>query len=86
MSKRLLSLLAFIAVVGTSFYVGYSIETFRNDTFLEVFEELRDNHFSQPTDEQLWQGAIDGMIDSLDDPYTSFFPPTESSSLTDQLE
>lgn len=44
-----------------------------DSTFDEVMQDLIDNHFSSPTKEELWQGALEGMITTLDDPHTSYF-------------
>ena len=51
-----------------------------DDVILEVMEELLNNHFSQPTEAQLLQGALDGMIESLDDPFTTYFDLEEYES------
>ncbi len=86
MQKRIVNLIAFIIVIGSSFYLGTFMGTNQTVTednesaaFLEVMNELIDNHFSQPGEEALWEGAIDGMIDALDDPYTSYFDYEEYS-------
>jgi carboxyl-terminal processing protease len=60
----------------------------RNDDFVlgtdqalyEVMEELLDNHVSQPEREDLIFGAIEGMIATLDDPYTSYFDLEEAEA------
>jgi len=44
-----------------------------HDVFLEVMNLLMNDHFSQPTEADLLQGALDGMIASLDDPFTSYY-------------
>ena len=41
------------------------------DTFNEVLGELIENHYSAPMIDELWEGALNGMIDdilSLEDP------------------
>ena len=43
------------------------------DTFNEVLGELIENHYSAPMIDELWEGALNGMIDTLDDPFTSYF-------------
>lgn len=53
---------------------------FTNGLFLEVLEILETNHFSEPSKELLIQGAIEGMIDVLDDPYTSYFDSSRVES------
>ena len=83
MNNRLVAVLAFITAIGASYFVGY---TMNDDTtgytgstevtdavLLEVMDELINNHFSQPTEEQLLEGAVLGMIESLDDPHTTYF-------------
>ncbi len=78
MQKRGLSIIAFIIVVGSSFYLGTFvnrdvINNEPNAVFDEVMKQLEDNHYTQPLSEDLWQGAIDGMLASVNDPYTSYF-------------
>lgn len=41
--------------------------------FFEVMSELLKSHYTNPVEVDLWEGAIEGMIDSLDDPYTTYF-------------
>ena len=53
--------------------VPYLSQGYDNALFDEVFDELYNNHYSQPSEAQLWKGAIQGMIDSLDDPFTNYF-------------
>lgn len=78
MQKRTLSLITFVLVVAASFYLGTfvnstSASTEVNATFNEVLNLLTENHYTQPEEEELWDAAIDGMIDSLGDPYTTYF-------------
>ncbi|AIO18792.1 Carboxy-terminal processing protease CtpB precursor [Candidatus Izimaplasma bacterium HR1] len=76
MQKRIVSIVAFILVVAASFYLGTFVNTPSGETnlvFDEVMNQLLDNHYTKPTEEELWQGAIDGILDSVDDPYTSYF-------------
>ena len=47
--------------------------------FFEVMSELLNNHYTEPMQTDLWQGAIEGMINSLDDPYTTYFDLEEYS-------
>jgi carboxyl-terminal processing protease len=53
---------------------------FTNGLFLEVMEILESNHYSEPSKELLIQGAIEGMIDVLDDPFTSYFDSSQVES------
>ena len=53
---------------------------FTDGLFLEVLEMLESNHFSQPSKEVLIEGAIEGMINVLDDPFTSYFDSSQVES------
>ncbi len=86
MSKNLVIILSFVTAIIASYFVGtLSIETnptgeITNAVFIEVMDELIENHYSQPTEDELLQGAIDGMITSLDDPFTTYFDYEEAMS------
>lgn len=54
-------------------------------TVLEVMEYLRQSHISHPQAETLVNGAIQGMIDTLEDPYTAYLTEEELKQLTDDL-
>ncbi len=56
-----------------------------NDLFNEVFDQLRTNHYLQPDDETLWFNAIQGMIDGLEDPYTTYFSQAEFEAFQNTL-
>lgn len=87
-------IVSFIAIV--TFSVGYLVRDFdiipvsiagnqcgvlaSDRAFFEVLDELAENHYSQPTREQLIEGAVEGMIASLDDPYTSYFDLEEAEA------
>ena len=81
MGKRLVALLALAAVGVAGFFAGqmtvdtgYMGSTELTDAvLLEVMDELMMNHFTQPTEEALLEGAIQGIIESLDDPHTTYF-------------
>ena len=53
--------------------------------FFEVFEHLRTNHYLQPDSEELWFNAIQGMINGLDDPYTTYFSQAEFEAFQNSL-
>jgi carboxyl-terminal processing protease len=52
----------------------------------EVRSILEQYHLSDPGEEALNEGAIDGMIDSLNDPYTEYFTDEEWKSFSSSLE
>ena len=61
------------------------VESYDQETFNEVFGHLLDNHYSQPTLDQLWEGAIQGLITSLEDPYTQYLSAAEYQAFQDSL-
>ena len=83
MQRKAVSLLGFIIVVAASFYLGTYVNMptgSTNDAFDEVMQEITDNHYTQPDEEELWQGAIEGMLESLNDPFSSYFDRDEYDS------
>ncbi len=55
--------------------------------FWDVWEDLSAQYYKQPVDERvLFYGALRGMADALEDPYTSFFEPVEATEFSDSLE
>jgi carboxyl-terminal processing protease len=55
--------------------------------FWEAWKIVHDEYVDQPVDDTvLMQGAIQGMLDSLGDPYTSYMDPTTYFQLDSQLE
>lgn len=74
-----------------AFSAGFVVRDLRYDipdadkAFLQVLDELMENHYSQPTREELLTGAIDGMILSLNDPFSSYFDLEEAESFSQNL-
>lgn len=92
--NRLIGVVAFVVAMMASFYSGFlyrgvddPVTTGEVDErIVEVMEQLKENHFSRPTEEDLVQGAIDGMIASLDDPFTSYFSASEQEEYNQGFE
>lgn len=55
-------------------------------TIFEVFEYLKENHINHPKVDELMNGAVWGMIDTLDDPYTAYLTEDDLDQLTEQLD
>lgn len=56
------------------------------ERFWEVWELVNEKHIKKPLDqEKLVKGAINGMIASIGDPYTSYFDPKENTEVTNSL-
>jgi len=86
MIKKIIIIVSFITAVVSSYFIGTTNinvpipEEIADATFLEVLNELMENHYSQPTRDELLEGAIDGMIESLEDPFTTYFDYEEAAS------
>jgi carboxyl-terminal processing protease len=54
--------------------------------FWEVWEQVRARHLNRPFDPQkMVYGAISGMVESLEDPYTSFLDPDQNEVITSEI-
>lgn len=51
----------------------------------EIMYYLQEYHLSNPEQDSLNYGAIQGMLDTLEDPYAEYFSPDEIQSFTDSL-
>lgn len=47
------------------------------DTLLQLFETIRDYHWSNVDEDKLLSGAVEGMLNVLNDPYTEYFTAEE---------
>lgn len=61
--------------VRTDPAAGDSTQSDAYRVFLEVFGTISRNHESALEDSVLWERAIDGLIERLDDPYATVFTP-----------
>jgi len=55
------------------------------DPLVEIRSILRREYVDNPDAAKMQQGAIDGMIEVLNDPYTVYIPPSESRNFTKEL-
>ena len=55
--------------------------------FYEIFDNINRSYYdkSKVNAQKLAEGAINGMLSSLDDPYTAFFPPKQNTEFKQQL-
>ncbi|WP_346426082.1 S41 family peptidase [Terribacillus saccharophilus] len=51
-----------------------------------AYQLIKDNALAKPDAQQLQDGAIQGMLETLDDPYSSFLDEESSTQLNQQLE
>jgi len=64
--------------------VSISADTFRQlDLFGEVFEQVHENYVADPEDSDLIEGAIDGMLDTLD-PHSSYMSADDFQTMQEQ--
>ena len=56
------------------------------DTFVEVFTYIKEVHINNPDSATLYRGAIEGLIDTLDDPYTEYMSPEDFEEYTRYLD
>lgn len=55
--------------------------------FWQVWDEIKLRHVKKDiTDEQLFYGALSGLVGSLEDPYSVFFDPKTAKQFTEDLE
>lgn len=54
------------------------------DVFMSTLEAISRLHMSAPSDSALWERAIDGLIEGLDDPYAQVFTPDEVAAFEEQ--
>lgn len=53
--------------------------------FWEIYNEITANHITTLNAQDALYGAISGLVDSLDDPYSSFLTPEETKAFQDDL-
>jgi len=56
------------------------------ETFEEILDRVQRLHISNPDSDILIQGAIEGLINSLNDPYTEYMPPERLKDFNGSLD
>lgn len=56
------------------------------DTLTQVYIELVDGHYTHPNQDKLLQAAIKGMLDEINDPFTSYMTPEEYQGFVGAIE
>ncbi|BCJ87834.1 S41 family peptidase [Effusibacillus dendaii] len=54
-------------------------------SLLQIYDLLRDQHWPQPNEKDLLNGAIKGMLETLDDPYTQYMTAEEYQNFVRQV-
>ncbi len=92
-SKKNLQIIAYclITMAATLGFVGWQLQSLTGNAaetikFLRAMHIIK-NSFDGPVDNtKLFDGAIDGMVKSLDDPYTSYLDKKAFANLTEVTE
>jgi carboxyl-terminal processing protease len=53
---------------------------------LETYKTLREGYYQETKSDQLLNGAIEGMIKSLNDPYSTYMTPEQAASFHENIE
>ncbi len=98
MSAKLSKILLAILIIGLIFQGGYYLGVYHTKVtqpaeevdlslFWEAYNRLKDNyiHPGKIDPDEVVYGAIRGMLDSLDDPYTTFYNPEESKRFLEDV-
>jgi len=57
------------------------------DTFWDVWDLVKESYYQQPVSEQdLYYGALEGMLWALEDPYSLYFDPEDAQEFTNELD
>lgn len=66
-------LVVLVAVFFTGLFMTPPTQDYNDDAFNETFNHIFNAHYSSPEESALWEGAINGLISSLDDPFSRYF-------------
>ncbi len=69
---------------GTSVENAASTPEFQK--LLDTYSTLQKDFYQGAKSDQLLNGAIDGMVKSLDDPYSTYMPPDEATQFHENIE
>lgn len=89
MRRNILPVL-FLSFILTLCFAGMSLAVENSavgtDTFEEILNDVQTLHISSPDSDTLVRGAVDGLLDSLKDPYTVYLPPEELKDFNGALD
>ena len=79
--KKIVGIASLVIVVISSFAIGFVVAPdgytgateYEDATFMEIYNMLLQDHFSQPSEEELNESALLGLISGLGDPHTTYF-------------
>jgi carboxyl-terminal processing protease len=73
-----------VAVLGSTYVVSRQDYSFF-DPLLDVKAIISQKYVTDPDEKAMQLAAINGMVESLNDPYTVYVPPAESKNFTKEL-
>lgn len=75
-----------VAVLGSTLAVTRSMSDYSFlDPLIDIKHILSERYVEKPDDAALQEGAIQGMLDTLKDPYTVYVPPKEKRNFDKEL-
>ncbi|CAM3865017.1 S41 family peptidase [Cohnella lubricantis] len=80
--RRIVSLIAVLSLLSGAVPAALAATEAQTEDVKKLLEEY---HLSAPTGEDLNEAAIEGMVDSLQDPYTEYFTDEEWQQFSDYL-
>ncbi len=76
-----------VSKIVKDLYSDRSSDEVSFELFWEIWNTVKARHVDQEvTDEDLFYGALEGMVASLDDPYSVFLPPEPADNFIQSLE
>ena len=94
MNPRLIGNLALVAAMAVLLVLlagqrgawARSADAYRQiDLLVDLRHELATEYVDEPDEQEMVEGAINGMIEALDDPYTQYFPMEEFQQFTESV-
>ena len=91
LSKKQILTIGITAIISATISgsVGYYFENRQTDEqfakVAQVYQGVQDQYYEKVDRHKLAQGAIKGMLDSLDDPYTTLLDDEQKTALNDKL-
>ena len=66
--------------------LGKGNYTNEENRLISTFEKIRDNYYEEVSEEDLTDAAIDGMLNSLDDPYSYYMDSTTTTDFKQRID
>lgn len=73
-----------VAVLGSTLAINRGDYNFF-DPLIEIKNKISKTYVTEPDDKAMLEAAINGMVESLNDPYTVYVPPADTKSFTKDL-